>query len=184
MLTCEENLSVVDTLRICTKCNIKKANEEFHLNGAYRRRVCRKCFNVYRREYCKLDKEERAKKRSEYVKARLAKFNGYQRKSYAKHREKRNAHSKQKYEKIREWFDNLKNKPCTDCHTIFPACCMDWDHLHNKTALVGRLLVSYNKNRILEEIKKCELVCANCHRIRTQNRRLAVKRGDKTCLDS
>ena len=48
---------------------------------------------------------------------------------------------------------------------------MDFDHRDRKTKLtnINRMINyrSYSKEKILEEIEKCDLVCANCHRIRT-----------------
>jgi len=71
----------------------------------------------------------------------------------------------------REWFISLKNKPCVDCGRSFPACCMDFDHIDgNKQFSVGKGLFG-SKTKLLIEISKCELVCANCHRIRTEQRR-------------
>jgi hypothetical protein len=40
-----------------------------------------------------------------------------------------------------------------------------------KVADVANLLRRLCKERILEEIAKCELVCANCHAVRTVQRR-------------
>lgn len=64
--------------------------------------------------------------------------------------------------------------PCADCGGIFPPCCMDFDHLPGTKKLyaVGTM-VSHGHSwpKIEVEIAKCELVCANCHRIRTQDRR-------------
>lgn len=70
----------------------------------------------------------------------------------------------------RKFLNSLKEgKPCTDCGNIFHPCAMDWDHINNnKIANVSRLRSS--KKRVLEEVSKCELVCANCHRIRTYKR--------------
>ena len=51
---------------------------------------------------------------------------------------------------------------------------MQWDHLPGmeKLAEVSNLIRRLCKARVLEEIAKCELVCANCHAIRTVNRRV------------
>lgn len=67
--------------------------------------------------------------------------------------------------------DELKSAPCMDCGQTFPPCCMDFDHVRGeKTRGVGNM-ITYNTKKFFEEISKCDLVCANCHRIRTQNRR-------------
>jgi hypothetical protein len=50
---------------------------------------------------------------------------------------------------------------------------MDFDHLPGTTKIrgVSELVYIYNdREAALAEIKKCELVCANCHRIRTYSR--------------
>ena len=66
---------------------------------------------------------------------------------------------------------SLKQKPCMDCGVQYPHYVMDFDHRDRKTKLtsINRMINfhSYAKNKILEEIEKCDLVCANCHRIRT-----------------
>ena len=74
--------------------------------------------------------------------------------------------------KSREWLRSLRNKPCFDCGGIFPPECMDFDHTgKDKEFNVGDAVrLGISKQRILEEINKCELVCANCHRILTYNK--------------
>lgn len=67
----------------------------------------------------------------------------------------------------------LKDVPCADCGGRFPAYCMDFDHVRGvKVMAVSRMIrqaVAWEK--VLAEVAKCEVVCANCHRIRTQERR-------------
>jgi hypothetical protein len=60
---------------------------------------------------------------------------------------------------------------CVDCGYKKHAVALDFDHLpgFEKTAAVSNLL-SCTRARILAEIAKCEVVCANCHRVRTANR--------------
>jgi len=60
---------------------------------------------------------------------------------------------------------------CKDCGKTFRYWMLDFDHVSGvKTVNVSKLqLLALNK--IKEEIAKCELVCANCHRIRTHERR-------------
>jgi lysyl-tRNA synthetase class I len=50
---------------------------------------------------------------------------------------------------------------------------MDFDHVRGrKHKNVSELIDSLSKKKIDEEIAKCEVVCSNCHRIRTHNRRV------------
>jgi hypothetical protein len=66
----------------------------------------------------------------------------------------------------------LKSKPCTDCGGIFPPYVMDFDHIgDDKVNNVGTMVShGHSRERVMAEIAKCELVCANCHRIRTYTR--------------
>lgn len=62
----------------------------------------------------------------------------------------------------------LKNKPCTDCGGLFHYSSMDFDHVDdNKITGVAKLAGTGQIDKMLEEIAKCELVCASCHRYRT-----------------
>jgi len=49
---------------------------------------------------------------------------------------------------------------------------MQWDHLPgaHKLGNLSTTLRGRSREEILEEIAKCELVCANCHAIRTFQR--------------
>jgi len=47
---------------------------------------------------------------------------------------------------------------------------MDFDHLRDKKYNISNMVCSDYGVALMEEIEKCELVCANCHRIRTQKR--------------
>lgn len=66
------------------------------------------------------------------------------------------------------FFLTLKDKPCTDCKTRYPHYVLDFDHRPGtvKAGVVGRMW-SGPREKLLEEVAKCDLVCANCHRIRT-----------------
>ena len=67
-------------------------------------------------------------------------------------------------------------KGCTDCGYNSHACAIDLDHLpqFNKFKSVSEMLksssTSYSWDKVKEEIFKCEVVCACCHRERTRGR--------------
>lgn len=66
---------------------------------------------------------------------------------------------------------SLKDKPCFDCGHEFPYFVMDFDHREGKTMNVSHPKVKrWSKEKILAEVAKCDLVCSNCHRIRTHFR--------------
>lgn len=74
-------------------------------------------------------------------------------------------------------FDTLKEgRPCYDCGNDFPPEAKDWDHLPGveKCFNISHRIRSTGEGsneEIFNEIRKCQLVCACCHRIRGQKRR-------------
>jgi len=67
----------------------------------------------------------------------------------------------------------LKDQPCADCSGRFPSCCMDFDHREpNRKHFVISKVTSLA--RLQDEVMGCDVVCANCHRIRTLR---LLKRG-------
>jgi hypothetical protein len=58
---------------------------------------------------------------------------------------------------------------CADCGGLFPVYVMHWDHLpgFDKLDEISSMVASRTREAVLEELKKCELVCANCHVLRT-----------------
>jgi hypothetical protein len=91
-----------------------------------------------------------------------------------KNLEKRKAYLKE-YNKVytaarrkinKEFIKNSKDKPCMDCGIKYPYYVMDFDHRKDKKFNIGRAR-EHNINKVKEEITKCDVVCANCHRERT-----------------
>jgi hypothetical protein len=67
------------------------------------------------------------------------------------------------------WLASLKvGRPCTDCGRVFPHQVMQWDHRpgFEKLGDLSDFWV-HSRQEILDEIAKCDLVCTNCHIIRT-----------------
>lgn len=61
----------------------------------------------------------------------------------------------------------LKKGPCLDCGGYFPPECMDFDHVRGVKSKGVSQFRSHKIARLLEEVEKCDLLCSNCHRIRT-----------------
>jgi len=73
---------------------------------------------------------------------------------------------------------SLMGGRCTDCHTSFPDNpeVYEFDHIvDDKAAGISRLLTGAWAT-LAAELKKCELVCCNCHIIRTTRRREEKRR--------
>ena len=61
-----------------------------------------------------------------------------------------------------------ESTPCADCGRKFPAVAMDFDHVKPKYKEVSRMIADGDPWSVIqEEIDKCEIVCACCHRVRT-----------------
>src|SRR2546423_13858300 len=88
--------------------------------------------------------------------------------------------NRRKRARLRAIARELKSRPCADCGQTFPFYVMDFDHREGeeKTAQVAMLVNAMNLQRLLAEIEKCDLVCANCHRIRTYKREQRFFRDD------
>ncbi len=83
---------------------------------------------------------------------------------------------------LKKWYETIKSQPCTDCGGSFPICCMDFDHRigTKKSYCVGTMVAHhYSMNLIEKEVAKCDLVCANCHRVRTRDRRKGKPRRNE-----
>lgn len=77
---------------------------------------------------------------------------------------------KRRRQKFKQSIDQYKEStPCADCGNKYPAVCMDFDHRVpcEKRASISRLISNNGWQRVWTELTKCDLVCANCHRIRT-----------------
>lgn len=65
----------------------------------------------------------------------------------------------------------FKNRPCFDCQGWFEPCQMDFDHRPNEIKRFELChSTQYSMRNVALEAKKCDLVCANCHRLRTKRR--------------
>lgn len=74
------------------------------------------------------------------------------------------------YLEKREWIEQQKEVPCEDCGNEFPPECMDFDHVEGKKEFVVSTGMYKTWAALLAEVAKCDIICANCHRIRTKQR--------------
>lgn len=90
-------------------------------------------------------------------------------------------HVRARRRKFREKVQALKEShPCTDCGVFYPFYVMQYDHRDPSTKefCIASAVSRFNLERALKEIEKCDLVCANCHAVRTYNRTKRVQSDD------
>jgi hypothetical protein len=69
-------------------------------------------------------------------------------------------------ERYREWYQSLKDKPCSKCGTKLHPRAMHWHHRDpsTKAGNVGTMAANQvAKMKLLQEVEKCDLLCAGCH---------------------
>ncbi|HEU4943676.1 MAG TPA: hypothetical protein VFT10_00785 [Solirubrobacterales bacterium] len=106
----------------------------------------------------------------------------YSRPCRAEHKQERYAANKQKYidaaarrrravvaERIELLIAYLREHPCADCGETDPLV-LEFDHLRDKKFSIAQAWRDHNWQTVLDEMAKCEVVCANCHRRRTARR--------------
>lgn len=130
-------------MKICSSCKETKKYSDFNKKRSSKDKLqpnCRACDNARLREHYRNNPEYYRKKKN-----RLR--NGY-----------RDSHKELK-----------ESIACADCHVFYPYYVMDWDHRpgEQKTSIVSKLIGKGSITKTKLEIQKCDLVCANCHRIRT-----------------
>lgn len=94
--------------------------------------------------------------------------NRHQREWYARNRHKKIAENHAREDALRQQLRKLKEEtPCADCGERYPYYVMDFDHGGSEKVDGVARLAGKNIYAALREAKKCEIVCANCHRIRS-----------------
>lgn len=89
-----------------------------------------------------------------------------QRRWYQKDKENIKAKNYARRREIKKWFRELKKTlQCTLCPEFHPAC-LDFHHKENDKELEISEMVAqgFGRKRILEEMKKCKVLCSNCHK--------------------
>lgn len=97
------------------------------------------------------------------------KYNEYQRQWYAANRDVYIKKNQRLREAKRQWLREQKNIPCQDCGHRYPFFVMDFDHREDekKDGTIARMVAVWSWAKLKAEIAKCDIVCSNCHRIRT-----------------
>jgi hypothetical protein len=87
---------------------------------------------------------------------------------YARNKEKYAERNRKRRAEMITWLDSLKEgKPCVQCENVFPPKAMDFHHRdpsQKEFSISNVRFLGYGKERVLQEIEKCDLLCAVCHR--------------------
>ena len=141
MRTC---VRMTDELRTCGGCGLSKPLDQF----SWRRRkrmqrdnMCRGCRSEYGKAHYEANKPRYIQNAARVKKAT-------------------------KLERIWYLLEYFEDHPCADCGESDPVV-LDFDHLTRQEVQRLQGIRGEGLGLVLEEIKKCEVVCANCHRVRT-----------------
>lgn len=135
---------------VCTSCDKEKALEEFSFRNkkkGIRVMRCKVCIREYNRQHYQANKQ--------YYKKKARRWDA--------------ENKPDRIETIQRYIiQYLLEHPCIDCGETDPIV-LDFDHvrdkkLYNVSAMVRHFL---NIEPIKKEIAKCEVRCANCHRVKT-----------------
>jgi len=133
-------------MKICCHCKKSKDDNEFAFRDKVRGTRASKCKECQ----CGYAKTHYCKNKSSYIlKSGL----------YRKHEAEINQ---------RCLFDYLRDKKCVDCG-IRDVRVLEFDHRNpsEKKNGIAKMLRQGSWKRMLAEIEKCDIRCANCHRIKT-----------------
>lgn len=132
--------------------------------------------------YLALTDEERAERKraqhraaaKRYAERHPERIRALRTRGSAKHREARLARTRAHQQRNSEAINAAKDVPCLRCGGRFPPVAMDLHHRdpasksHNASCAVGHC---WGEKRLLAEIAKCDVLCACCHRIVTNEQR-------------
>lgn len=126
--------------KICSRCKRELPIDNFSWRNKKTGRRQSECKECHR----KIAKEHYKKNKKIYIKNRRRRIN-----------------------KLKIWFAHLKSQlKCANCGEDC-IICLDFHHLESeeKDYEVAQFVYGgYSKDRIIEEIRKCIVVCSNCHR--------------------
>ena len=157
-------------IKICENCGI-----EFEPNNG--KQVCcsRKC-NVEKWRKLNPDKAKLSQRKNDEKRKGINRYNSEVRKKWYKNKtndpkwkEKINNQYNNRRKKIQEFIRNYKlSKGCSDCGYNKHHAALEFDHVDGEKEF--NVCNAKSIKQAKEEIKKCEVVCSNCHRIRTYER--------------
>lgn len=76
--------------------------------------------------------------------------------------------NRRRREENQAFLKELKeSQPCMDCGREYPYYVMQFDHVRGQKLFNVAEMKAESRERVLKEVSKCGIVCANCHAVRT-----------------
>lgn len=87
--------------------------------------------------------------------------------SKRENKDKRNARVNYKQVERKQWAVDYMGGKCNDCGGVFPLCVYDFHHVDMTTKENNpSYFIKLSREKAMEELAKCVMLCANCHRVR------------------
>jgi hypothetical protein len=145
-LTCSNTCSIFhtkqiapttnDDFRTCKKCKVTKPISDYYRRRAGHQTICKDCTKVRTNEH------------------------------WHKNKKSIIAHNNIRRQELTQWYNDLKSTGCSICGEKHPAA-LDFHHINKEEKeynIYDMIGSNRSKAAILAEIKKCKILCANCHR--------------------
>ena len=126
-------------MKKCTKCNLEKSTEEFNKRSASKdgyNSCCKECNKLALKSHYKRNKNKYAER------------------------------NKKKREELQKAFKTFKESLCCIKCGEDRYWVLDFHHRdpNEKDGYINNLFLNNSKSRLEEELKKCDVLCANCYR--------------------
>lgn len=133
-------------MKKCSQCNVIKHLDEYHSKNktGIKKAYCKDCAKEYRRRYYQANRDKAIK--------------------YALQSNKKKKEQSRLYV-----LEYLKTHSCVDCGENDPIV-LEFDHRNPKEKnrnISNLILAKVSLKKLREEIEKCDVRCANCHRRKT-----------------
>lgn len=151
IIVCKTELNYNIFMRVCTVCGEAKTNQDFFYQNKRAEKLhsqCKACYVIKRRMI----------------------WRDHYHKYGSKYRERaveRNRRIKNKLRKL--MLEYLENRSCEKCG-MSDLRVLEFDHIDPTTksfSIAGAITSTRSWGKILIEIDKCQILCANCHKIKT-----------------
>lgn len=127
-------------MKQCSTCKQEKDESLFNKKHGKPQGICKECHSVYRKKHYQ-------ENRQKYI-------------------DKARKNNEIYAEEFYKW---LSNKSCMDCGND-DIRVLEFDHLENKEFNLSAKIGGRKLESLMDEINKCDIVCSNCHKIRTSVR--------------